>query len=483
MINFDKLHKSIQREIFKRSYYEFYKIAFAQLHPGSEYDENWHAKYLCDRLQEEAERIWRGERRKKDIIINMPFRASKSMITTIIFPAWCWAYHPEMKFITVSYSSDLAVEHSQRTKDLINSNWYQYLWGDKVIFNPAVNAKGHYETISTGMRKAVGTGGQITGSGADIIILDDPQNPKKAASEVERESAKNFYDHTLFSRLNDPAVGVRIVVMQRLHEEDVTGHLMEVRPDSHEHICIPGELDLEMLSPPELQEHYIDGLFWATRFNKQELAAYKKALGDLQFAGQIGQRPAPAEGNLLKREWFEILKPEEVVRNSFSEPIHFILDTAYTEKQENDPSGILACFKRDGVIYVMNIAEVWKKFPDLVTFVKDYAMLNDYSNKSLIYVEPKASGKSLVQQIRKETHFNIVEIESDMLRDDKMTRVSTISPSCQAGKVKLIKGAWNDKFLTQITTFPNAKHDEFVDCICYACDRLLINDSMSWGFL
>ena len=311
---------------------------------------------------------------------------------------------------------------------------------------------------------------------------DDPQSPKKAASEMERANTKNFYDHTLYSRLNDPDIGVRIIVMQRLHEEDLTGHLMEQRPEDHDHICIPAELD-ENINPPELKEFYNEqGLFWPTRFNNRSINSFKKTLGLLQTAGQLQQRPAPAEGNIVKRDWFEILSPEMVSRNPATEPIHFILDTAYSEKQTDDPSGILAVFQRDNYIYVINFTEIWKPFPELVAYIDPYVKLNGYTASSLIYVEPKASGRSLVQQLRA-AKLNIVEIEGDILKDDKMQRLSACSATMQAGKMKLIRGAWNDKFLTQLTTFPNAKHDEAVDTACYAIDLLVGSNRLPFGFL
>jgi len=482
VLDYNRLGKEIQREIYSKSYYEFYKDAFCQLHPGKSYDENWHAKYICDKLQAEYNRIQRGEVREKDLIINIPFRASKSMIITIIFPIWCWSQDPSMKFITVSYSGDLALEQSRFSRDLMHSVWFQRLYGNKVMLKPDAKATSHYETTRTGMRKAVGTGGQITGSGADIIILDDPQNPKRAASEAERNNTKDFYGHTLYSRLNDPDIGVRIIVMQRLHEEDLTGHLLEQRPEDHDHICIPAEID-DNINPPELKEYYNeDGLFWPTRFNKRSINSFKKGLGLVQSAGQLQQRPAPAEGNLVKRDWFEILAPEMVIRNPATEPIHFILDTAYSEKQTDDPSGILAVFQRDDYIYVINFTEIWKPFPELVAYIDPYVKLNGYTASSLIYVEPKASGRSLVQQLRA-AKLNIVEIEGDMLKDDKMQRLSACSATMQAGKMKLIRGAWNDKFLTQLITFPNAKHDEAVDTACYAIDLLVGSNRLPFGFL
>lgn len=480
-----RLELALEREIYKKSLYEFYKVAFCQLHPGVDYDENWHAEYICGVLQAEFERIQRKEVRIRDIIINVPFRSSKSVLTTIIFPVWCWTIDPAMKFISVSYSGTLALEHARRSRDLILSVWFQRLYGHKIKLKPDVSAVSHYETTATGMRKAVGTGGQITGSGADIIIIDDPQDPKKAASEVERKNTIDFYDHTLFSRLNDPDIGVRIIIQQRLHEQDLTGHLMDKkhgRPDDHQHICIPGELDMEILNPPELAKYYKNGLFWITRFSKKVLAAYKKALGSLQYAGQVGQRPVPPEGNLFKRKWFDIIAPEKISRSITESPIHFFVDTAYTEDEteRNDPSGILTCFFKDDIIYVVNFVEVWLEFPELIEFLKIHTAQSGYTDHSGIFVEPKASGKSVVQQMKAGTALNVMEIEGEYLKDDKVTRANGISPIAQARKIKLVDGPYVDKYLSQLTSFPKATHDEAVDVTVYAANYLIpINDFLS----
>jgi predicted phage terminase large subunit-like protein len=486
----NRLELVAERTLYKRSFYQFYKVAFCQLHPGTEYDENWHAKYLCEVLQKEAERIRDRKIREKDIIINVPFRSSKSMLTTVIFPIWVWAcINPGMKFISVSYSGNLSLEHSRRSRDLINTVWFQRLYGNIVVLKADVAAASHYETLQGGMRKAVGTGGQITGSGADIIIVDDPQNPLKAASETERTNTIEFYDHTLFSRLNEPDIGVRIIVQQRLHQQDLTGHLMDEkhgRPDDHNHICIPGEMDMSVMSPPSLAKYYVDGLFWVSRFSHKVLASYRKALGSLQYSGQIGQRPTPVEGNIWKRKWFNIVEPERVQRDIHKHPIHFFIDTAYTEDEteRNDPCGFLAGFIKDEVFYIINFTEAWLEFPDLIKFLKQYVVLHGYTNSSMVYIEPKASGKSVVQMLKQPgVGLNVVEINNDYIRDDKVTRASGVSPVIEAGRCALIAGPWNDKYLAQVTSFPKATHDEAVDVTVYGLNVLGVSDSFFAAFI
>jgi len=481
----ERLEKKLERSICEERFYEFFIRAFCQLHPGTPYDENWHAEYLCDRLQEEAERVWDGRPRGKDLIINMPFRAAKSMITTVIFPVWCWIRNPRTKFICVSFAESLALEHSQYSRNLILGTWFQMLWGDKIYFDANQNSKAHYANSEGGSRKSVGTGGQITGSGSDIIIIDDPQDPKRAASEVERQNSIDFYDKTLFSRLNQPDVGVRIIVMQRLHEGDLSGYLLENRPEDHNHICIPAEWDEDIASPKDIKKHYVDGLFWSTRFNRKTLKSFEKTLTPLGAAGQLQQRPAPLSGNLVKRDWFPIIPASSVKRNDRIQPIMFLMDTAYTAKQENDPSGIMAIFKDESedCIYIVNVSEVRLEFPDLIKYTKEYVARNGYSGSSSIWVEPKASGKSLVQQLKASDNFNISEISGDFLSDDKLTRLSSVSHLIYSGRVRLVEGDWNEKYLNQLCMFPSAKHDEFVDLTCYACFLFLTGSNFDFFFI
>jgi hypothetical protein len=332
--------KELLMSVYRDSYYEFFKDAFRILHPGEPYSDNWHIKVLCDKLQEEAERIHQRRPRKKDLIINVPFRSSKSSITTIVFPVWCWlVLKPQFKFITVSYSASLALEHSQRSKDLLLAPEIQEIYGEyeSLKIRNDINAKEYWQNNGGGFRMAVGTGGQITGSGADIIIIDDGQDPKRAASEQERQNTKNFYDHTLYSRLNQLEIGLRINIQQRLHEEDLSGHLLSKAPHKYHHICIPGELTkktINTVSPPELKEYYVDGLFWSDRFSNKVLDDYKIALGSQDYAGQIQQLPAPEEGGVFKRDWFDIIEPIQIQRNVQYSPRGFCRETAETGEQE-----------------------------------------------------------------------------------------------------------------------------------------------------
>jgi predicted phage terminase large subunit-like protein len=476
-----RIELSLERKIYERSFYEFYKAAFCQLHPGLAYDENWHAKYICDILQKETERVIAKLPREKDLIINVPPRSSKSMIVTVIWPVWSWTKDPTLKFLRCSYSDTIATILSRQSKDLILTNWFQRLYGSKIKLRGDLSGAGHFGNVKTGFMYAFGLDGTVTGVGGDFIIADDPQNPKKANSEVERESAIERWNGTVSNRLNQLEIGGRIIVMQRLHQRDLVGYLLDPksgRPEDFIHVCIPAEYDANLVKPIELKQFYTDGkYFWKSRFSEKVLSTERKK-GTLYFSGQFQQTPVPPEGNLFKRAWIDIIPAENISRNASESPIHFFIDTAYTEDEteRNDPSGIFTCFKKGDILYGVNFVEVWMEFPKLIAFIKEYVHQNGYSGYSAIYIEPKASGKSVVQQLRSESNLNVIEIEAEWIRDDKVTRATAVSPIVEGRRLKLIQGEksdWIDKYIGQLTSFPKAQHDEAVDTTVYALNYLL----------
>ena len=265
-----QLLKAMEKAVCEKSFYEFFVKAWDIAEPAVPLSTNFHHKYLCDILQAEAERIKEGKKKDKDIIINIPFRSTKSLLVTVMFPAWCWAVYPKMRFITASYSAEISIEHATRSRDIIQSEWYQSHWGDTYQIKKDQNLKARYENTFLGVRRATSVGGSVTGQGGDIILVDDPTSPKNAASETERDNANEWYKSTLYSRLNNPMTGVRIIIMQRVHEDDLSGYLLYNSPDKHKHICIPAEIS-DDLKPKHLEEYYEDGLFWKERFGQEVL--------------------------------------------------------------------------------------------------------------------------------------------------------------------------------------------------------------------
>lgn len=460
----DSMKQALKRKLCEMSYFEFFKEAFKVVEPAVELDINWHHKYVCQLLQKEAERIINDKPKTEDLIINVPFRASKSLMCTILFPVWCWIKDPKLRFITASYSASLSVEHSAKSRDVIQSKWFQENWGDLFVIKPDQNTKHHYVNDHTGNRRATSVGGTVTGAGASIIIVDDPISPKQAASQAERTHANDWYNTTLYSRLDNPRTGVRIIIMQRLHEDDLSGYLLRNNPDGYKHICIPAESS-KILSPKGLLKFYKNELFWDTRFSRKILQDYKYQLGSYEYAGQLQQQPAPADGGIIKKEWFNIHKrfSDEAFMNW-----NFVVDPAYTSKENNDPSALLAYALYENEYYIRCVEEKYLEFPELVKYIQAFCLRNGYSRASKIYVEPKASGKSIVQTLRRNTRLTVIESKSPS--KDKVARISDVVNIIEGGRVNLLDGMWVDNFVSQCSQFPNARHDDMVDCLQIALD-------------
>ena len=451
------------------SFYEFFKQAWTTVEPAVPLSTNWHHKYICDMLQEECERIIDQKPKTKDIVINIPFRSTKSLLVTVMFPVWAWIKSPKLRFITASYSADLSIEHATKSRDIINSDWFQKRWGEDFHIKKDQNLKARYENNFLGVRRATSVGGTVTGQGGDFLIVDDPVSPQHAASEVERENANEWYRTTFYSRLNQANIGVRIVIMQRIHENDLSGFLISNNSRlRYKHICIPAELS-EDLKPKNLKPNYDkDGLFWSDRFSKSILEDYRDALGSYGYAGQLMQTPTPLNSGMIRSEWFKI----DLTKNFDDKTVvNFVIDPAYTANEKNDPSALLAYIYKDNNWQIIDCANVHLEFPQLVKFIPEWVKKNGYTNASRIYVEPKASGKSIVQTLKNDTGLNVVEDKPPS--KDKVARVSDISATLESGRVSLLKGEWNEEFLHQLARFPSAKHDDMVDCLVMAVNKNL----------
>lgn len=459
----------VNRELYKKSYYEFYKAAFHVLEPTTTFEDNFHIKLICDTIQSEVERIVAGLPKSTDIIINVPFRSSKTLVANVCPTAWVWANYPSFRFITASYSASLALSNSTQSRDLIESDWYQQLY-PHVQLKYDNNAKTEFENTNTGKRITTSVGGTVTGKGADMIIIDDPIKPADATSAIKLNECKEWYDGTISNRLNNVNVGVRIIIMQRLAEEDLCGYLLKKSPHRWLHICIPAtDSDRSNIKPASLHQFYQDGLFWKKRFNREALFNYLDDLGSRGYANQLEQKALPAGGGMFKRDWFNIISQDDFKTkcNGRSIDWKFYLDTAETDKAHNDPSGILMVASFDNQLYIMDATAVRKQFTDLVKYVQQHVARLGHQESQLL-IEGKSSGKSLLSQLRSETKFRLKELTTGT--SSKAARAEASTPFCESGRVHLIKGSWNEGFIDQVTSFTNGKtgHDEFVDLLAYA---------------
>lgn len=470
----------LQAELYRRSFYKFSLDAFKELHNGEELINNWHIEYLCQRLQQKAELILSGKPRDKHLIINVPPRTLKSELVNVFFSVYLWIIKDSIQFISTSYSASLSMTMNVQARRLVESDWFKAHFNN-IKISKDENTKGKFTTTAGGLRYSTSTGGTITGMGGDVIVIDDPQNPQLARSKTERDNANIFFNETLRSRLNNPSKGIFIVIMQRLHEEDLTGMLLKLDPENWDHICLPAESS-DNIKPIELIENYTDGLLFPDRLSKYTLNQFRLGLGSYGYSGQYEQLPSPQDGGILKSKWFNLvnnIKDEEgniVDLNELN--WDFFLDTAYTTKQTNDPSAMLSCTYYNNNIYIRNITTVRLEFPELIREIKDFVSNNGYTRRSMIYIEPKASGKSVVQQLHSTEGLNIME--SNPPENDKISRVNSVAPVIESGRVHLLEGRYIDPFLSECNSFPNGIHDDMVDTLVMAIDELTQDNNIDF---
>ncbi|WP_018629204.1 hypothetical protein [Niabella aurantiaca] len=426
---------------------------------------NWHIKLICDELQCVVERLARREKKEYDyFIINVPPGSSKSTIISEMLPIWGWTVDPSFRYICGSYASTPAEDIADKCYKIYTSDKFREMYPDLV--KNTTGGKTNFKNGLKGERYTTSTGSGITGIHAHLKIVDDPMSPQIAASDLERDRANKWISQTLGSRNVDKDLTVTIIVMQRLHEADTTGYLLAKKGLRIKHICIPAELS-EDVKPAELKEYYQDGLFDPVRASRQVLITQKEDLGSYGYAGQMMQRPAPEGGGILKKEWFPVVnsRPPKV-------RMCFQIDPAYTEKTTNDPTGILGYYVLNNQVFLTSAISVWKEFPDFIAWLPSYLTGVGYTQGSMIYTEPKASGLSVVQQVKKTTNLNMTI--SDPPKEDKLTNVHIISPKVEAGRVSLEFGGWNDEFVSQVISFPKALHDEYADCLSAIVKRELL---------
>ena len=416
------------------------------------------------KIAETLEKVYSGEITR--LIINIPPRYGKTELAIKLFISWCLAKVPTSKFIHLSYSDSLALDNSSQTKEYMQSEAFQDIWN--MTLKKDAQSKGKWFNEYGGGLYATASGGAITGFGAGgtdetkfegAIIIDDPLKPDDAFSDVKRKSVNDRYNNTIRSRVNNRNVPI-IVIMQRLHEDDLSGYLLDGGSgEKWEHLCMP-VLDDE--NKP----------LWKEKHSFKEIEQIRQA-DRYTFAGQYMQTPSPDEGGEWKRDWFTIVDKSAVPPGIKWE---CIIDGAYTKDTKNDPTGIQIVGKSGNDMYIWSSIDKYLEMPELKSFLKPHFAASGV-NVSLSLVEPKASGKSLVQLIRSETHLPITEIKTDFVKMSKIERARASSPYLEGGRVYLVKGTWNEHFLKQIAVFPNGKHDEHIDLTSYAVERNLIKST------
>lgn len=450
-------NQQIKKELAKRSLYQFVKQAWEIIEPSTDYVDGWHIKAICEYL----EACTRGEIR--NLIINIPPRHMKSLLVNVFFPAWVWIEHPEKKFIFTSYGEDLAIRDSVQCKKLITSYWYQSNW--KLDLRKDQNQKGNFENLTGGYRKSFGFGGGIVGEGGDFIVVDDPLKPSDAQSDTIRNGVNQTYDNTISTRLNDPKKGVKIIIMQRLHQDDLSGHLL-ASDEHYEHLCLPAEYEgIRFVSSNGFVDpRKTEGeLLWNERFGIDEIQSLKNTLSELGIAGQLQQRPSTVAGNIFKKEWFlNRSENTDIISRWIS------ADTAQSIKSTADPNAItVGELRSDYRLYIREVSNKRLEFTDLQAEVERLANKYKYKLEGII-IESKSSGISLQQSITKTSpDWMKPLVVAWNPTGSKEQRFYQSALWCEKDCVLLPPPTesydWLYDFEKELFTVPNATHDDQAD--------------------
>lgn len=472
-----------QAELCRRSFFHFMKTFWGEI-SGEEPKWNWHIPYLCGELQKVAERVSRREPAEYDLIINIPPGSTKSTTCTVMFPVWCWTNWPWMQFIASSYSGALSLEHSVKSRDVVKSDKFQRLFPDMSIkldkdtkTNFAIIYRGEDGELKIGgSRFATSVGGSVTGFHGHILIVDDPINPEQSVSAIELQKANDWLDQTLSTRKIDKAIVPTVLIMQRLHQIDPTGHFLEKMKTLKKkirHICLPGEIVnyKEFLNPPELEEYYIDGLLDPIRMPMDVLEKMEMDLGQYGYASQIGQNPAPAGGGMFKVDMFNFQDPSWFQQNMIVRTIRY-WDKAGTEGGKGAmTSGTKMHILKNRKFCISDVKSGRWGTDEREAIIRATAEADGYNVEICVEQEPGSGGKESAQStIRNLAGF---KVSAERPTGDKIYRADPYSVQVNNGNVILLKGAWNSLFIEEHKYFPVGKLKDMVDSTSGAFSQLV----------
>lgn len=474
------------------SFAEFVKRAWLVLLPGREMDWNWHLDNLCRALEDFRDRKFRR------LVINVPPRSMKSLIVNVFYPLWVWIQDDEAtyggpghQFLTISHNQKLAIRDAGQTRLILKSEWFVNHWGNRVRIVSGQDEKVRYSLTSGGHRNIGSMDSNITGENADTVIMDDPHSASDAESSAEREAALFKFENEIATRTNDRRLSGFVLIMQRLHELDMTGHWIKMyglyHPDDNPggvmHIVYPMEfeIDEEGKTPvnPAGQWGYADPrtkaleLLWPSRVPEEEVIADIKAHSGFTsdgkkeidrdtpyYNGQLQQRPSPKGGGIFKKSWWRKWPKGEKV----PECLHVFAswDTAYSENDAKHNAfsactvwGVFQPPRARPMQFDLFLLGVWYgqvNYPDLKAKVLEIQKKFDVD---ATFIEKKASGISLISDLRsmaKEDRY--IRVRSIIPDKDKLTRAHVASATFSRGMVWVPETKWASELIDRVAAFP-----------------------------
>lgn len=482
----------------KESLHEFIKQSWVHIEGKVPFTDGWHLEAICEHLEAVS------QRQIRNLLINIPPRCTKSSLVSVMWPTWRWIHAPEEQFLFASYAASLSLRDSVKCRRLLTSPWYHERWGNLFRLVGDQNTKGRFDNTCNGYRIASSVGAAVTGEGGSILVCDDPNNAKDGESEVKREGANDWWDQVWSTRLNNAKTGCRVVVQQRLHESDISGHIMQNDVDDEwVKLILPMEFESarravtvklpsthgKLWQDPRTKENE---LLWPQQIGEGELKKLKILLGSqYNISGQLQQWPAPTEGGIIKKNWFSHWKQPDLP------PMRYTIQSWDTALETGETNAYSACttwgvFYHDHNIPNVMLLSLWRgrvEYPELRQMAKrlykDWRDDGSATFKStgmhqpdMVLIEAKVSGSSLIQDLH---HAGIPVIGFNPNRwGDKLARVRVASSLIETGRVwvptqapdcKRLTG-FSDTLIENCAMFPNGDSRDLVDTMTQTLLRL-----------
>jgi predicted phage terminase large subunit-like protein len=433
----------------RQDFASFCLKAFGIVYPGRVIQPNWHIEAICYALQQMLE----GKSPNR-LVLNLPPRSLKSFIVSVCWPAWLLGRDPGRQIIAASYSEDLGLKFSRECRMLMESKFYRDIFPTRISARKA--SEGEFETTRGGFRYVTSVNGTLTGRGCDVLIIDDPIKADDAESDTQRASAFGWLQNTALSRLNEPSKSLTIVVMQRLHEDDISGRLIAAGWPSIVIQAIAPEPMKYHISAEEIYRRNAGEVLQQGRMAEENYAQVKRDLGSRIFAAQYQQDPTPAEGNMVKREW---LKRYETRPERFDRIVASVDPAAATGKNSDFTAVIIVGIK-DRHLYLLHAEGAhW----GIMEALDNINRLSREWRADLVIVENTSSGVSLIPLLIERTSMNVIGSNPS---GKKKVRMARHQGRIEAGRLLLpIDAPWLADFEKELLSFPSGRYDDQVDAL------------------
>ncbi|MEO5938316.1 MAG: phage terminase large subunit [Sphingomonas sp.] len=442
--------------VLRRDLMSFSQKTFDHVAPAQKFSRSWHQDAIAWRLEQARQGVIRR------LIITLPPRHAKSIMASIAFPAFVLGHDPTARVVCVSYSADLAAKLARDCRSVMSSAWYRRIFPGAVLSRER-NAELDFMTTRRGYRLSTSVGGSLTGRGGNVIIVDDPMKPDEAMSDLRRATACEWFDNTVYSRLDDKQTDVIILIMQRLHLEDLVGHVLATG-EPWVHLNLPAIADFDQTIPtgPGRFYHRKAGeLLHPAREPMHVLEEMRRSIGSYHFEAQYQQNPVPVEGELIRWEWFKRYQTAPA-RTSHQQVVQS-WDTASKAGELNDYSVCTTWLIQNQSFFLLDIFRDRLRYPALRRAVADQARRH---RATAVLIEDKSSGMALAQDFKPGDLGAAglpIAIEPEL---DKITRASAQSIAIESGQVFIPERAdWLEDLRTELVQFPHGRFDDQIDSI------------------